>query len=155
MHYGVSEFKLRLQLPGWQCMAQSTLLNRRQSWLDPLVLIIGGGILATTSLAISLTVNTVVTGLIVLRIVKVYWEVQPTPEDRDLGVGGENGRLRSIIFIIIESGMAMFSIQLVWVVLYILSLDAVYLLICINQMFFVIIQSVISIFHFTEIICRD
>ena len=57
------------------------------------MLIIGGGILATTSLAISLTVNAVVTGLIVLRIVKVYWEVWPTPEDQDLGIGGGNGRL--------------------------------------------------------------
>ena len=79
-------------------------------------------ILTATSLAISLTVNVVVTGLIVLRIVKVYWEVRPTPEDRDLGIGGGNGRLRSIIFIIIESGMAMFSIQLVRAVLYILQL---------------------------------
>ena len=33
-----------------------------------------GNILALTSLAISLTVNAVVTGLIVLRIVKVYVE---------------------------------------------------------------------------------
>ena len=116
---------------------------------------IWGQILTTTSLAISLTVNAVVTGLIVLRIVKVYREVRPTPEDRDLGVGGENGRLRSIIFIIIESGMAMFSIQLVRSVLYIVEPDASYLVLGINQMFFVIIQSVISIFHFTEIICRD
>ena len=114
-----------------------------------------GWILTATSLAISLTVNAVVTGLIVLRIVKVYWEVWPTPEDQDLSVGGGNGRLWSIIFIIIELGMAMFSIQLVRVVLYILSLDAVYLLICINQMFFVIIQSVILFFHLTEIMCRD
>ena len=114
-----------------------------------------GEILTATSLAISLTVNVVVTGLIVLRIVKVYWEVRPTPEDRDLGIGGGNGRLRSIIFIIIESGMAMFSIQLVRAVLYILQLDATPCFVGINQMFFVIIQSVISIFHFTEIICRD
>ena len=114
-----------------------------------------GGTLTTTSLAISLTVNAVVTGLIVLRIVKVYWEVRPTSEDRNLGVGGGNGRLRSIIFTIIESGMAMFSIQLIRVVLYILQLDTTYLVVGINKMFFVIIQSVISIFHFTEIICRD
>ena len=114
-----------------------------------------GGILTTTSLAISLTVNVVVTGLIVFRIVKVYWEVRPTSEDRGLSVGGANGKLRSIIFIIIESGMTLFSIQLVRVVLYMVELDASYLVVGINQMFFVIIQSVISIFHFTEIICRD
>ena len=98
-----------------------------------------GGILTTTSLAISLTVNVVVTGLIVFRIVKVYWEVRPTSEDRGLSVGGANGKLRSIIFIIIESGMTLFSIQLVRVVLYMVELDASYLVVGINQMFFVII----------------
>ena len=111
--------------------------------------------LIITSLAISLTVNAVLTGLIVLRIVKVYWEVRPTSEDRDLGAGGGNGKLRSIIFIIIESGMAMFSIQLVRVVLGHLNYDNVVIVVCINQMFFVIIQSVVFIFHFTEVISRD
>ena len=106
-----------------------------------------GNILFPTSLAISLTVNAVVTGLTVLRIVKVYWKARPTSEDRDLGVGGGNGKLRSIIFIIIESGMAMFSIQLVQVVLTCLSLDAEYFVYGITQMFNVIIQSVIFIIH--------
>ena len=98
-----------------------------------------------TSLAISLTMNAVVTGLIVFRIVKVYWEARPTSEDRDLGVGGANGKLRSIIFIVIESGMAMFSVQLVRVVLNALQLDALYLVVGINQMFNVI--NPISPFH--------
>ena len=114
-----------------------------------------GNILFLTSFIISLTVNAVVTGLIVLRIVKVYWEARPTSEDRDLGIGGANGKLWSIILIIIESGMTMFSIQLVRVVLGLLNLDAQYLVVSINQMFDVIIQSVIFIFHFTEIISRD
>ena len=110
--------------------------------------------MATTSLAISLTVNTVVTGLIVLRIVKVYWEVRSTSEYRYLGVGGANGKIRSIIFIIIESRMAMFSIQLVRVILAFLKLDATYIVVGIGQMFNVIIQSVIFIIHFTEMISR-
>ena len=104
-------------------------------------------IVGPTSFAISLAVNAVVTGSIVLRIVKVYWKVRHTSEDRDLGIGGGNSRLRSIVFIIIESGMAMFSIQLVRFVLYILELDAEYLVVGINQMFNVIIQPVIFIFH--------
>ena len=114
-----------------------------------------GEILTLTGLAISLTVNAVVTGLIVIRIVKVYLGVRSTSEDRNLGTGGGNGKLKSIIFIIIESGMAMFSIQLVRVVLTILRLDARYFVVGINQMFNVIIQSVISFFHLTEIIHRD
>ena len=115
----------------------------------------GGNIVAATSLGISLTVNAVVTGLIVLRIVKVYWEVRPTSEDRDSGVEGTHGKLRPIIFIIIESAMAIFSIQLVRIVLYILNLDATYLVTGISQMFNVIMQSVIFIIHFTEMISRD
>ena len=123
--------------------------------VERLVFSDAGNILTPTSLVISLTVNTVVTSLIVLRIVKVYWEVRPTSEHRYLCVGGGNGKLRSIIFIIIESGMAMFSIQLVRVILAFLKLDATYLVVGIGQMFNVIIQSVISFFHLTEIIHRD
>ena len=102
-----------------------------------------GETLVTTSLTISLTVNAIVTSLIVLKIIKVYREVHSTSEDRDLGIRGANDKHRSIIFIIIESGMAMFSIQLVRVVLYILNLDATVFVIGINQMFNVIFQSVI------------
>ena len=118
----------------------------RVATADPVHITTQGGTLALTSLAISLTVNAVVTGLIVLKILQVYLEVRPTSEDRDLSICGANGKLRPIIFIIIESGMAMFSIQLVRVVLDILELDATYLVIGINQMFNVIIQSVILFF---------
>ena len=104
-------------------------------------------IVGLTSFAISLAVNAVVMCSIVLWIVKVYWKVWHTSEDQDLGIGGGNSRLQSIVFIIIESGMAMFSIQLVRFVLYILELDAEYLVVGINQIFNVIIQPVIFIFH--------
>ena len=122
---------------------------------EPLNVTNWGKILTLTCLSISLTVNAVVTSLIVFRIVKVYLEVRSAFEDRDLGVGGGNGKLRSIIFIIIESGMVMFSIQLIRVVFYILRLEATYLIVGINQMFNVIIQPVIFIIYVTEMISRD
>jgi hypothetical protein len=60
-------------------------------------------ILVLTSLTASMTVNALVTGLIVFRIFKVFREVKDV-------TGGR--KIRSIIFIIIESGMALFAIQL-------------------------------------------
>jgi hypothetical protein len=103
--------------------------------------------MVATSLSISLTVNTIVTGLIVLRILKVYWKGR-SAFDQTLGVGRDHLKLRSIIFIIIESGMAMFSIQLIRVVLTILELDATYFIMGIHQMFNVIIRSVLF-YHLT------
>jgi hypothetical protein len=61
-------------------------------------------ILAIASLAASMIVNALVTGLIVFKILRVFREVTDV-------TGGR--KLRSIIFIIIESGMALFAIQLV------------------------------------------
>ena len=84
-----------------------------------------GQTLTVTSLTISLTVNAIVTGLIVFRILKVYCKVRPTSEEQDFSVAEPGGKLRSIIFVIIESGMTMFSIQLIRVILTIPNLDAV------------------------------
>ena len=68
--------------------------------------------LMIAGLALSMTVNALVTGLIVFRIFKVFQEVKTsTADDQILGVTG-GSRLRRVIFIIIESGMALFSIQL-------------------------------------------
>jgi len=75
-----------------------------------------GDILTPTSLGISLTVNAVVTGLIVFRILKVYREVGRTCENRTLCFGGVETKIRATMFIIIESGMAMFTIQLIQVI---------------------------------------
>ena len=54
-----------------------------------------------------MTVNTLMTGLIVFRILKVFQEVKSAS-------GAITGRstLHHVIFILIESGMALFSIQL-------------------------------------------
>ena len=66
-----------------------------------------------------MAVNTLVTGMIVFRILKVTMTgVRPTSTsvERTLGSTGGN-KFRHIIFIIIESAMALFVIQLVRVML--------------------------------------
>jgi hypothetical protein len=97
--------------------------------LDPLII---------TSFALSMAVNAMMTTLIVFKILKVFLEVKSTS-------GGT--RLRPVIFIIIESGMALFAIQLIRVVLSCLHFTptqstclAFNLTIGINQMFNVIIN---------------
>ena len=97
-----------------------------------------------TGLEISFTVNAAVTGLIVFRILKVYNEVEPTFEYRTLGNSGPAGaKLRSIMLIIIESGMAMFAIQLIRVVLTGLQNKGFYISGDINKIFNVIIPSLV------------
>ena len=100
-----------------------------------------------TGLTSSMAVNALVTGMIVFRILKVTVGVQPTSVEQTLGSSGGN-KFRHIIFIIIESGMALFAIQLVRVVLGSISvpveLEPVFeaandFVIAINQMFNVII----------------
>ena len=99
-----------------------------------------------TGLALSMAVNALVTGLIVFKIVKVFLEVNPTLVELTLDSTG-GSKLRHIIFIIIESGMALFAIQLIRLMFSILpmewTLDANdYFMIAINEMFNVIIRSV-------------
>ena len=102
-----------------------------------------------TSSALSMAVNTLMTGMIVFKILKVFLENNATSVEQTLGLTGDN-KLRHIIFIIIESGMALFAIQLVRVVLLILAwqfesentIDSLLLVIGIHQMFNVIIRSV-------------
>ena len=106
-----------------------------------------GYTLTLTSLAVSLTVNAAVTGIIMLRILKVYWQIRSSC-DQTSGSGVHNPGLRSIIFVIIESGMVLFAIQLVRIVLYILQLGAYEIIVGINEMFNVIIRSVIFYFFF-------
>jgi hypothetical protein len=70
--------------------------------------------LIVASLATSMAVNTLVTGLIVFRIFKVFRAVKDstTSHEKSAGVTGGN-KLRSVIFVIIESGMALFAVQLI------------------------------------------
>ncbi|KAF8817015.1 hypothetical protein BYT27DRAFT_7247886 [Phlegmacium glaucopus] len=64
------------------------------------------------ALGISMTVNALVTFLIVFNIFRVYREIGSTSDDQSLGATG-GSKIRTVIFIIIESGMILFSIQLV------------------------------------------
>ena len=68
-----------------------------------------------TSLATSMAVNALVTGLIVFKILKVFFEVKATSRLGSTGPGGS--KFRHIVFIIIESGVALFAIQLLRVLL--------------------------------------
>ena len=71
-----------------------------------------------TGLAASMAVNALMTGMIVFRILKATG-VNPTSVERTLGSIVGN-KFRHIMFIIIESGMALFAIQLVrmvWILL--------------------------------------
>src|SRR5882757_10088869 len=109
-----------------------------------------GIILALIGLTASMTVNALVTGLIVFRIFKVFRQVNSitTSDETSLGVTGGR-KLCSIIFIIIESGMALFAIQLARLVLAFVELskndkiDTYLLIIGIHEMLNVIISSII------------
>ena len=64
-------------------------------------------------------VNALVTGLMVFKILTVFLEIKATSVERMLGSLNSTGgpKLRHIMFIIIESGMALFAIQLIRVVI--------------------------------------
>ena len=63
-----------------------------------------------------MAVNTLSTGLIVFRILKVLMEYRPTSVERTLG--STRGNIpHHVLFIIIESGMVLFAIQLLRVVI--------------------------------------
>jgi hypothetical protein len=109
--------------------------------------------LEITGVVISMTVNALVTSLIVFRILKVFWEVKAASNQVLLGATGGT-KLRSIIFIIIESGMALFSIQLARVVVSTVveqpaAFDAFQFIATVNQMLNVIIELVMSACYLT------
>ena len=80
--------------------------------------------LVIAGIALSMTVNALVTGLIVFRIFKVFQEVKSvTVDDQTLGVTG-GSKLQHVIFIMIESGMTLFAIQLARLVVTMLNTDA-------------------------------
>ena len=115
--------------------------------------------LGIVGLSVSMTVNALMAGLIVFRIFKVFREVKDTTtsNEKSLGVTHASGRqLRSIIFIIIESGMALFAIQLAWLVVAATRQstnaeeDTYLLIIGIHEMLNVAISSVIVTLHSTD-----
>ena len=80
------------------------------------------GVLFETALITSMGVNTLVTGMMVFRFLKVMG-FKPTSVEQTLGSAGGN-KFRHIMFIIIESGMALFAIQMVRVVLVFVPVSA-------------------------------
>ena len=111
----------------------------------------------TTGFASSMAVNTLVTGMIVFRILKV------TGARPSALTGGS--KFRHIMFIIIESGMALFAIQLVRVVMAFIIVQvarkqglyfqgAYDFVVVINQMLnVIIIRSIHFYFCFADSIC--
>ena len=106
-----------------------------------------------TGLAVSMAVNTLATGLIVFKILKVFLEVKATSVERissSLNSTAGGSKLRHIIFILIESGMALFAIQLLRLVLQSLpdtvqtssTYIAVKIVVGVHEMVNVIIRSV-------------
>ena len=97
-----------------------------------------------TCLAISLTVNVLATGLIVFRILRVLFDARHALHSPHHKTRGET-RIWSIIFILVELGMTLFSIQLVRLVLTFLSTDIAIKLsqpiVGMHQMLIVIITS--------------
>lgn len=67
--------------------------------------------LGTTSFSISLATNTIVTAILILRLVMVHREVRKI-------VVGRNHYLVEIVAMLIESGALTFISQLIWVVLF-------------------------------------
>jgi hypothetical protein len=102
-----------------------------------------------TSSAMSMAVNALAMSLIVFKIRSVYLEVKAatTSVERTLGSTGGT-KIRHIIFVIIESGMVLFSIQLVRTVVGSMHEETPpgpiinYFFIAMNQMLNVIIRSV-------------
>ena len=122
------------------------------SWSNTLVL---------TSLIASMTVNALVTGLIVFKISKVCREAKDitTSDEKSLGFTGGR-KLRSVIFIIIESGMALLVIQMARVVLVIILISSTNVQLAwgaaynfvgvIHEMLNVIISSIIATLCFID-----
>jgi hypothetical protein len=96
-----------------------------------------GLVTTSTSYALSMAVNTLVTSLIVFKILKVFLNVKPTSVEQRLGSTGDSTKLQNVIFIIIESGMALFVIQLVRIVAPYVSLPSktINFVTVFNQMF--------------------
>jgi len=107
-----------------------------------------GYILTVTGLVLSMSVNALVTGLIVFRIFKVFREVKTTADDKMLGATG-GSTLRRVIFMLIESGMALFSVQLARLVVVIVHTNAgnkaLQLIIALHDMFNGIIPTIILV----------
>ena len=142
----ISQFQIftSSSLAFWLTAYMTTALSEATSilaWVSTLIV---------TSLTVSMAVNALVTGLIMFKILRVFLKVKPICELASGSAQDTKIQVRHVIFITIESGMALFVVQLIRVVfsivplaveprsnLYILEYVGV-----IHQMFNVIIISV-------------
>jgi hypothetical protein len=76
-----------------------------------------------TGFAVSMAVNALMTGLIVFQILKVFLEVNRIVVELTLDSTGGT-KLRHAIFVIIESGMALFAIQLIRIVFSVIQVSS-------------------------------
>ena len=111
----------------------------------------------STGLAASMAVNALMTAMIVFKILKVTGAMPSTLFDQTLGSTGDN-KVRHIMFIIIESGMALLAIQVVRFVLVFIPETTAWLgandfVIAINQVLNVII--IIRSVHFYFVCVAD
>ena len=107
-----------------------------------------GNDLVLASLAITMTVNALATALIVFRIFMAFRKSR-------VMFGATGGtKFRSIIFVLIESGLLLFSLQLIRLVVSILTTDgaddAFNLVLPIHQQLNVMRRSVMPTFYFTD-----
>ncbi|KAF8815784.1 hypothetical protein BYT27DRAFT_7333758 [Phlegmacium glaucopus] len=92
--------------------------------------------MALAGVAMSMTVNALVTCLIVFKIFKSYYDVK---SDQSLGATTSGSKIRTVMFILIESGVILFSIQLARLVATIFKVTdagykAFYIIVPIHQM---------------------
>jgi len=80
-------------------------------------------VLALTGLTLSMIMNALVTGLIVFRILQMFRQVQTSTGDGQMSEVTGGSKLQRVIFIVIESGMALLSIQLARLVVTIVNTD--------------------------------
>ena len=115
-----------------------------------------GGPLLLASLAMTMTVNALATGLIVFKIFKVFNQVKDntTSEEKSIDTSG-GSKYRSIVFVMIESGMVLFAVQLARLVFSVLETStnpeiANNFVISIQGMLNVIMSSIIFTLCFTN-----
>ena len=112
-------------------------------------------VVGSCGVAASMTVNALVTGMIVFKIHRVFVEVNPILVELTLDPT-EGTKLRHVIFVVIESGMALFAVQLIRLVFSVMLTTLVFgsildFVIVIHQAFNVIIRSVhFYFFCFTD-----
>ena len=98
---------------------------------------------AETSIVMSFTVNALVTSLIVLKFSKVYSEVKPLVYGQTYG----GSKIGTIVFVLIESAMVSFLIQLARLVVSMVwtdaAMEAAQCISVIHEMFNVIIPALI------------